>query len=713
MADKEHLSTDTNKHYELNKYLDALVESGMAKTKEWSSLWHDNLRYFFSDQLRGVKKSKNWDWVVLNYIWPTAVQEMAKLSKNHPKIIANPWEDDDTDAAEVWQGSTQWLWENKLKMRLNQLCAILDGKIFGVRISKIYWENKVEWDGQQKKWIGDVKYKLWHPSGFWASPNAETIDEAEAVGTERWVDLEWAKRRWPGFETELDEAAKKFVGGSTYGGETIRGSYSATSGTGGSDTGRTESGIARFLSLILGIDKMTRTEKAQDERKKVKIEEIYFRDYAEIDREDFEDIPAAEMEMAGDIYNDGGIYYDGKTSEPYSPEKWPNRSVRKWKEPKYPTGRYIIRVGDVILNPREENQRYPYEQWPFVVTPHYILPHMWQGLDACSLYKDTQDWINVTISHLTNNMKMFGDPKIIVEDDTISAPKGARSKKHYRIGAAAGAVIRLVRGGMNRFKILDPKPLGAGSALLYQLFTQEFKNLTGLQSPARGEKEEGSMTATESTHLMMSAHDRIHLQSIYEDEWVKQVAGRIAEITQRNYDVGRFARIVGEDKAIGIQQITQGLKDAKFDIDIEPGATLPYDEEKRTAKYVQAYEIMGQPVANPMLPEMLRELGITNWKKLLQKHEAWLMFMGFFELYNAVKEGKISPRQAVQILLNQIMQRLGQEAMTTIEGVSLKNEAKERALVARDTELSERERGIKRGEQKQKAEKQKKESKKK
>ena len=82
--------------------LDKIVESGMAKTRRFYSMWNENLRYFFSDQLHGMPKRKNWEWVVLNYIWPSAMQEIAKLTKNNPKIIVQPWEENDTEKAEVW-----------------------------------------------------------------------------------------------------------------------------------------------------------------------------------------------------------------------------------------------------------------------------------------------------------------------------------------------------------------------------------------------------------------------------------------------------------------------------------------------------------------------------------------------------------------------------------------------------------------------------------
>ena len=176
---------------DLENKLDRIVDAGMAKTRRFYTMWNENLRYFFSDQLHGVPTRKNWEWVILNYIWPSAMQEIAKLTKNNPKIIVQPWESSDVDKAEVWEKKLQWDWKQGINghgMRLEQIKAILDGKLFGYRVSRIYWESKCYWDDEQTKWMGDVKHKLWHPSLFWADAE-ENIDEGNC-GIERYATLE-------------------------------------------------------------------------------------------------------------------------------------------------------------------------------------------------------------------------------------------------------------------------------------------------------------------------------------------------------------------------------------------------------------------------------------------------------------------------------------------------------------------------------------------
>ena len=651
----------------LENKLDRITEAGMAKTRRFYTMWNENLRYFFSDQLHGQPTRKNWEWVILNYIWPSAMQEIAKLTKNNPKIIVQPWESSDGDKAEVWEKKLQYDWKqgiNNHGMRLEQIRAILDGKLYGYRVSRIYWEDKCYWDDEQNMWMGDVKHKLWHPSMFWADAD-EDIDDGNC-GIERYATLDWAIDRWPKYKQYLkDESVsykevKKSFYGYDHGGRQalLRGqdSNTDTEGTGGSDRGFDRSLPNRLLDIISGFDPMQH-EPIENDVRLVKIQEIYLKDYEEETIKEEQDKDPQVMIDSGEIFESDGIFYDTSTSKQMNPEDWPTEVVNEYKKPKFPRGRYIIRVGKKILNPKQEDQVYAYSRWPFVVTPHYLLPHMWQGTDAVQLYKATQDMVNITASHLYNNLKQFGDPKIAVETGAIETPPGKKGT-HYKIGAGAGSIIRLVKGALGRgaFKILDPPQPPAQAVALYQIFAQEYKNIQGLHSIALGEKTPGKMSATESMHLATSSVDRIALQAVYEDYWIVECCKLIAEMSQKNYDEGRWIRIVGEEGIAGVQQITQDLKNVKYDISIIPGTTLPFDEEKRAMKYMEAYKLMADPNPNPMLPEVLRVMDIHNWQKLMSQHQGWSKYTKFQQMLEAIATGELDPREAMQIISQEVMQ---------------------------------------------------------
>jgi hypothetical protein len=594
--------------------LDRKEEAGMAVTKEWATIWQTTLRYAFSDQLHGRKIHKDWDWIIVNYIWPSMIQEIAKLSRNRQTIICNPWEDSDAEFAEAWQGILQWLWEkgiNKKGMRFEHIRGIFDKKLFGYSISKVFWESRAAgWDDKKKEWIGDVEHKLWHPAEFWAS-DEENVQDGDC-GTVRYVDLDWAIARWPNKKKELTLEASNFKDDrQTWAGDNIRGQLASAGtypaqGKGGKDRGVAGEQIRKLLDIVLKADRKQKKEhdEKNDDKKIIRLSATYFRDYTTTSEKQEEDVPAEELIQNGTVIPQNGIFFDTDTGNPIDPQDWPKRTVREWKQPKYPNGRYVLRAGHTIL----ADEPYPYKRWPFIVTPHYLLPHMWQGIDGVSMYQSAQDMINVSVSHLVNNLKQFGDPRIAVERGAVDSPKG-RDKAAYKIGKGSGSVIRLVKGALSgkRFQILHPAPPSAAATQIYQIMAQEFKNIHGLQSVGRGEKEPGEMSATQAQHLAISSNDRIMLQSVFEDEWIRQTAQLIAEVVQRNYEPERFVRIIGQDQVVGIQQITSELKNIRFDVDVEAGTTLPYDEDKVIAKYAQAYAMMGEPV-----PHVTRDVEKTG-----------------------------------------------------------------------------------------------------
>ena len=642
-------------------------DAGMARTRNWVSMWDQALRYFLSDQLHNRKEHKDWDWVVLNYIWPAVMQEMAKLSRNF-KIIISATEPSDAELAEAFQGFLNWQWKKGLHrkgMRIEQLRSILDGKLYGYRISKYYWDSKIHWNDKvfPPKWNGEIRHRLWRPQEFWAS-DKEYVNDGDC-GTVRYVDLEYAIGQWPDFKKELTEASVAYA--ETIGGtDTIRGQSGTDANYPDKDTGDQDRSVAArtarvLLDLVFASGTATGVNNAdQDGRRYSKISEAYLKDSTEKSEE--KDVPAEadQLLQAGLIVQGENQTYLTPDGQLIDAENWPKKTL-EWDRPLYPHGKIVIRNEDTILNP--DNHEYPHSVWPFIVTPHYLLPHMWQGSDAVTLYRGAQDMINVTVSHLVNNMKQFGDPRIAVEQDALAAPPG-RSKKKYKIFSGAGAVIRLARGGLDKFKILSPTPPSNAAVQLYSLFAQEYKNIQGLQDIAQGKKTSGQTTATEAQFLALSSNDRIKLQNIFEEQWVRESVNLIAEMDQYYYEVGRIVRVIGEDRIIGAQEITSAAKEAEFDIDVEAGEGLPFDEEKSILQHEKAYALMAGP-PNPMMPDMLRVLNIPGWQKLLDKHAGFAQLKQFQELRQAVVAGQIPPEEAakqIAAVMIQLSQQQGEGA---------------------------------------------------
>ena len=116
---------------ELNAFLDGLVDAGMAVTNRWKNMWCTALQYTWGQMLRDIKPKENWNYIVVNRIYPIMFQNIAKLSKNNPKIITHGWDEEKAGVVEFveqWSGILQYIWESpyELNMRLKLIKGLVD-----------------------------------------------------------------------------------------------------------------------------------------------------------------------------------------------------------------------------------------------------------------------------------------------------------------------------------------------------------------------------------------------------------------------------------------------------------------------------------------------------------------------------------------------------------------------------------------------------------
>jgi hypothetical protein len=58
---------------------------------------------------------------------------------------------------------------------------------------------------------------------------------------------------------------------------------------------------------------------------------------------------------------------------------------------------------------------------------------------------------------------------------------------------------------------------------------------------------------------------------------------------------------------------------------------------------------------------LLKELEIPGWQKILKRYEGWVQFTQFLGLLNSVREGKVTPEEAIKLLVQRARQEF--EAM--------------------------------------------------
>jgi hypothetical protein len=193
-----------------------------------------------------------------------------------------------------------------------------------------------------------------------------------------------------------------------------------------------------------------------------------------------------------------------------------------------------------------------------------------------------------------------------------------------------GKLIVVSKGKLDKIKNMIWAPVDPAVLNLAALMKQDIDDNSFSQPVSRGEITKSGTTKAEAIRANVNSHDYTAMQAVFLDGWIDETNTLIAEIIQANYAPGRMIRIKGVDNT-SLATISEALLDVRFDVNIEPGSTLPFDEERKAAKYLQAYQLVGEPIPNPMIEETLRVLDITDREKILAKYQGVVLFRQFIQ----------------------------------------------------------------------------------
>jgi hypothetical protein len=502
----------------------------------------------------------------------------------------------------------------------------------------VYWESKARWDEPSRQWEGEARVSLMHPQYFGCDPEAESIEEASYVYCKRRARVTEMLAKYPAFKEAILAAAGEernsetpFSAGPLLAARTAN---DADAGVGAPDDGR----LVNFLRTA----RQGRSGGNQGgEPTHVTILECYFRD------DSFEHVVEQAPVPLADLVAEGGAALDPATHQvldaeglPLTAENWPTRTVREYDRPLYPNGRVVLRVGDVILNPKPEQQRYMYAHWPFCVCVNYMLPHVWVGMNGVELAKGEQDWINVSLAHMVNYIKCFADPVTVVEQGTMQDDPD--TKKPSRLANYAGAVWRVLKGRSAGIRREPPPPMSPSIPQFFEIMLKQARDQTGMQEIGLGKPGRPNTTAREATELATMSRLRTSLQSKLEDAWQLQIMQLVAEMNQRRLTPGQTVRIVGPKGVPGVRQIEQRMLDVRYDLKLNAATNLPFDVERKQMQYGEAYKLVGPA----MLPEMLDVLGIDEKDSILERFDLWQQFQQFIAQQQALQQQAAQQQQA-------------------------------------------------------------------
>jgi hypothetical protein len=178
-----------------------------------------------------------------------------------------------------------------------------------------------------------------------------------------------------------------------------------------------------------------------------------------------------------------------------------------------------------------------------------------------------------------------------------------------------------------------------------------------MQDIARGAKSPGTgqQTKAEIERLNKSSLDYVALQGIFLDKFIDDSMTLIAELCQRNYDVGRLLKML-QDQEKQAMKVDQPMLDVRFDVNIEPGSTLPFDEVQKQTEYKAAYDMLENPIPNPMIEDMLRVLKIAKRKEILAKYQGLVLFRQFIQMGQLLTQALQDPEAGYEV--RAVMQKL-------------------------------------------------------
>ena len=594
----------------------------------------------------------DWDYIIVNRIYPLMMQNIAKLSKNQPKVITHAWDDEKPGVAEFvdkWAGILQYIWESpyELNMRLRLIIGLLDCALFGYMVGKTYWEEKSKWDDRSKEWQGDVKETFIHPATFWADPSADSLMMAQNCGTRRMVTLEYAQHRWPKYKKDIEDESFTAASSEYYAGNSI--TYKDQKG----NTLDVPRALEREIVSIIMREGYSKADEVDEDNKQryVWVKETYFKDYETKHVTVEDNVPVETLVENGiaTVEPESGAILKTEDGKPF--DEYPRYTSNEFDEPMFPNGRMVMRIGKVILNPKKEDQQYPYKKWPFTIMPYHILPHMWQGCNAVEMSRNNNDMLNLTVSALIRRTMLTAAPERIIEAGALAKDREGKLRQKKPFGIAK--YIIAAKGKFDKIRNLEYANIDPVTMPLIQALKQDIDDSMFMQDVARGAAGTSRMTATEAARLDANSHDNTALQAIFLDKFIDETLTLIAEIVQRNYDPGRMTRIISEESGQANATMTPELLDVRFDVNIEPGSTLPFDEERRKQDYMTAYGLFQSPIPNPMLEDMLRILGISNRKKILARYQGLMLFQQFIALSQQVAGGD---QMQIQGLVQQVPQ---------------------------------------------------------
>jgi len=603
---------ETEKDKALNDWIDDMVSDAETDRADWDVMAEDAISYTYGNQLKNLTVKDGWETVQCDFIRPALDQQVALVQQQETTIYTQPREESDVPGSAIAQGLFRWYYDVGLKVPDLRGACVIDGWNSGNWVLMPRWEPRPDggWDEDKRDWDGRIEVTLVPREFFGVDPEAEKVGHGEFVLLNRRVYVEWAKHRWPEYKDAIARGAKAQLESRemTADGPKPTGWKPFYIGQDESDVNTGEvsknkpKSYGRLARLLGGqrlpLESMQSSENEALET--VELLEIWFRDREMKHVSEEKQYPYEQLVEEGSIRRDEATGFDYLVDQEsgeevlLSEENWPTYTD-EYDRPVYPYGRHILRIGKEVLNKDEDEQVWPYKKgWPFIVGKFNELPHTWRGQTGVEGVKTVQDWYNIAFAHLLNFLKNFADPRIMVEHGALHGVTTAEQLKE-KLKSVAGAVMEFAPNRLrNGYKVESPPQMTMDIVTILRLLEDLMRNVMGVHEIAQGKQGGSGMTATEALRLETNSRLRTSLLSKELNRTTgPELMEWVWELIKAHMAPGDVVRIIGEEGGEATVAMLEGDFDAKFDLDIQVGTTLPFDKQRKKDEALQLTQVFG------------------------------------------------------------------------------------------------------------------------
>jgi len=627
---------------------DAIIEQTnemLDKSKNINSLWNeiyaDGINYLFDNQLNDKYRGEGWEYIATNKIFPGIMQEVSQQFSRRISIVAQPWEPQDTEGADIWSELLQWEYEKGTNFDTAiRIGAIMDSKISGIYGVKLFWDDQAEWDDTKKQWKGRLKMVLIAPNLIGIDPDAGTNPrDAQYYFIRQDVPLEKAKALYPKHAKDLEKQAAhraKYQDTDKAGMRYTSRMLGALTMDDAKDPGinAQNDGMRRVVNILA--QRLDENNQDRYSPEYVTITEFYYRDYTikkttiPGEKLRFNQYPEGSIDVTGAIpvvvdpkpFRAAGLKV--KKGQPLTRDIHLSAEDQIVEEPAYPYGRMILRADDIILNPNTEDQRYGYTRWPLVLGKNLPLPHNPRGLNSVELARPNQDLCNIIFSATASHAKLAGGPILEIEEGALPDDPENRDISEL-LEKNPGAFWKLADGarGQNKLGYQQPPQLDSSIFSIYQEAERGLQDIIASPDISIGRSSPGEMSATESTLLAENAAIRQDLPSKLMDYWFAEVWELAAEILKKNLSVEDIVRVIGDgENTDRVTQLVQSDFDARFDLKIEVTDTLPFSKQAKKQDAIALFEMFGQ-MSPTVAQQLLEAFEVPERSKIMEEITAF------------------------------------------------------------------------------------------